>query len=97
MDENNMELVALLKLVQPSLGERDHVVGNVKRLGKALGFGSDEISSESNATLLALQHPEHHCLIDQGMLDVRGCLALSASGSIASKYFCLFKILEMPD
>ena len=69
MDENNMELVALLKLVQPSLGERDHALGNAKRLGKVLDFGPVEIYSESNTTVLALQHPERHFLLEQRMLD----------------------------
>ena len=69
MDTNGMKLVALLKLVQLSLGERDHVFGNVKRLGKALVFGPDDICSESNAMVLTLQHPERHCLLNQGMLE----------------------------
>ena len=52
-----MELVTLLKLVQPSLEKRDRVVGHIKRLGKALGFNPDEISSESNDTVLDPRTP----------------------------------------
>lgn len=88
---DRLQLVPILKPLQPSTGEVDGIIGNVELLSELAPFGLDELASDRQLFVLALQNPGEQCLLQLRKVDCARSLGMKSSAAERLEFLVPFE------